>query len=70
MRRGAAGCLDPPLTKVPAGEWFCNACLKEKFGFGSGRVFKFHQYERQACPPPPPSAPPISCSLPKGISAL
>ena len=41
-------CLDPPLHSVPAGDWFCSACLKESFGFGSTRVFKFHQYERQA----------------------
>ena len=41
-------CLDPPLHSVPAGEWFCSMCLKESFGFGSTRVFKFHQFERQA----------------------
>ena len=33
---------------MPAGEWFCSLCLKESFGFGTGRVYKFHQYERQA----------------------
>lgn len=41
-------CLTPALTSVPAGEWFCSMCLNESFGFGSTRVFKFHQYERQA----------------------
>ena len=41
-------CLTPPLASVPAGEWFCSACLKESFGFGSTRVFKFFQFERQA----------------------
>ena len=41
-------CLTPPLSQVPAGEWFCTHCLSESFGFGSGRVFRFHQYERQA----------------------
>lgn len=41
-------CLSPPLHSVPAGEWFCTQCLRESFGFGSTRVFKFHQYERQA----------------------
>ena len=41
-------CLSPPLHAVPAGEWLCSACLQESFGFGSGRVFKYHQYERQA----------------------
>ena len=40
-------CLTPPLSKVPAGDWFCGACLNENFGFGNGRVFKFHHYERQ-----------------------
>ncbi len=42
------GCLDPPLSAVPAGEWCCSLCLSEQFGFGSGRIFKFHQYEKQA----------------------
>ena len=41
-------CLNPPLKNVPAGDWFCSTCLKENFGFGSTRTFKFHQYERQA----------------------
>ena len=33
---------------MPAGEWFCAQCLQESFGFDSTRVFRFHQYERQA----------------------
>jgi histone demethylase JARID1 len=41
-------CLNPPLHAVPAGEWFCAQCLQESFGFDSTRVFRFHQYERQA----------------------
>ena len=41
-------CLDPPLTKVPPGEWFCAQCVNENFGFGATRQFKFHQFERQA----------------------
>ena len=41
------GCLDPPLSVVPAGDWFCTQCLNEKFGFGNTRVFKYHQFERQ-----------------------
>ena len=41
-------CLSPPLTAVPAGEWFCALCLGEQFGFGSGQVMKYHQYEKQA----------------------
>ena len=41
------GCLDPPLSVVPAGDWFCSQCLNEKFGFGNTRVFKYHQFERQ-----------------------
>ena len=42
------GCLTPPLKTVPPGEWFCPTCLSERFGFDSTRVFKFHQFERQA----------------------
>ena len=41
------GCLDPPLSVVPAGDWFCSHRLNEKFGFGNTRVFKYHQFERQ-----------------------
>lgn len=33
---------------MPAGDWFCSLCLKEKFGFSTTRVYKYHQYERQA----------------------
>ena len=41
-------CLNPPLTTVPVGEWFCDTCLKESFGFGSTRILRYHQFERQA----------------------
>jgi histone demethylase JARID1 len=30
------------------GDWFCPTCLTESFGFGTTRLFKFHQFERQA----------------------
>lgn len=33
---------------MPAGEWFCDLCLGESFGFSTTRMFTYRQYERQA----------------------
>jgi histone demethylase JARID1 len=33
-------CLDPPLTIIPKGQWFCHACL-----FGTGDDFGFDEGE-------------------------
>lgn len=41
-------CLTPPLSAVPAGDWFCVDCLGEKFGFGAGSRMTYGQYARTA----------------------
>lgn len=33
-------CLDPPLTVIPKGQWFCHTCL-----FGTGDDFGFDEGE-------------------------
>lgn len=36
-------CLDPPLTTVPKGQWFCHTCL-----FGTGGDFGFDEGEEHS----------------------
>ena len=36
-------CLDPPLTAVPKGQWFCHTCL-----FGTGGDFGFDEGEEHS----------------------
>lgn len=33
-------CLDPPLSSIPRGQWFCHTCL-----FGTGEDFGFDEGE-------------------------
>lgn len=55
-------CLDPPLADVPAGDWYCAACVDEarasdnhdqrdahpKFGFEMGREYSVATYKEKA----------------------
>lgn len=41
-------CLTPPLSAVPAGDWLCDTCLGERFGFGSGGRYTHFQFARSA----------------------
>ena len=36
-------CLDPPLTAIPKGQWFCHTCL-----FGTGGDFGFDEGEEHS----------------------
>jgi histone demethylase JARID1 len=36
-------CLDPPLTTIPKGQWFCHTCL-----FGTGGDFGFDEGEEHS----------------------
>lgn len=36
-------CLDPPLTSIPKGQWFCHTCL-----FGTGGDFGFDEGEEHS----------------------
>lgn len=38
-------CLDPRLSSIPKGQWFCNTCL-----FGSGGDFGFDEGEEHSLP--------------------
>jgi histone demethylase JARID1 len=63
-------CLDPPLTTIPKGEWFCHTCLfgtGGDFGFDEGedhslssfqaRDLEFRRLWFQSHPPPQTSSP-------------
>ena len=36
-------CLDPPLSSIPKGQWFCHVCL-----FGAGEEFGFDEGEEHS----------------------
>lgn len=41
-------CLDPPLSKVPLGDWFCNECMKFSARIGRHRAQEEGKQESQA----------------------
>src|ERR1700753_1493994 len=39
-------CLDPPLSSIPKGYWFCNSCLFDSdFGFGEGEDHSLSSFQ-------------------------
>ncbi|KAK9728504.1 hypothetical protein K7432_000986 [Basidiobolus ranarum] len=43
-------CLDPPISGVPKGDWYCLDCLHEvdEFGFEDGGVYSIHSFQQKA----------------------
>ena len=45
-------CLTPAIQNIPAGEWFCAACLvantEDDFGFGEGKEYSLHEFQKVA----------------------
>lgn len=51
------GCLNPPLSEIPEGEWFCPTCTAEGPGAPVGAYWKKLKKPRlgvHKAPPPPP----------------
>lgn len=43
-------CLDPPLTSIPKGQWFCHVCLfgaGEEFGFDEGEEHNLSSFQER-----------------------
>ena len=40
-------CLEPPLQSIPAGDWFCPECIKEKVTKGEAIVVQSGTIEKQ-----------------------
>ncbi|ORX93156.1 JmjC-domain-containing protein [Basidiobolus meristosporus CBS 931.73] len=43
-------CVDPPLSGVPKGDWYCLDCLNEvdEFGFEDGGIYSLHSFQQKA----------------------